>query len=559
MKKIKLLFYSSILVLSSSLLNAQSWMWGEAGYGTLKSYNYASPVTTDPNGNAYVTGNYTATIIFGQDTLDDTFFNAFLVKYNPAGTVMWTKQIVDTNGLSYGTSVATDESGNIYLTGFFAGNALIDTVSLTSNANVYTAYIAKYNSRGRVLWAKQSQSTSINSVGYPYSVATDKFGNAFITGYFEDTISFGRCTLICNGMDAFIVKYDSNGNVLWAQQSQNNEFGAGYSVTADNAGNSYLAGYFYDHMSFGTITLVDTIGEYSGFLAKYSPSGNVLWAKQTLNGSANSVCVGNSVITDNADNAYITGNFEDTVQFGSEVLYSPSKYSLYLTKYDTGGNVLWVKQSSTDWEGTALASDRLNHIYLAGFSYSTLDSLSFDNYTLYPNSLATNASFLVKFDTSGIATCGSIINNVGGQGSENGVASDSTGTYVYTAGMFENTVYCGSDTLLWEGGGENAFIGKWLDCQVATSINILKASAEIVNLYPNPNNGQFTIQLSGVKTNSEIEIYNILGEKVFTENLHSVQGDNIISMGLQSSGMYLYRIISENGQLIGDGKFVIEN
>jgi len=81
-------------------------------------------------------------------------------------------------------------------------------------------------------------------------------------------------------------------------------------------------------------------------------------------------------------------------------------------------------------------------------------------------------------------------------------------------------------------------------------------SAQIV-VYPNPNNGQFTIE-SSVGGASSVEIYNILGEKVFTRNLSTTKGTNTINVSNQPNGVYLYRIISDNGNLLGEGRISIQ-
>jgi hypothetical protein len=77
-------------------------------------------------------------------------------------------------------------------------------------------------------------------------------------------------------------------------------------------------------------------------------------------------------------------------------------------------------------------------------------------------------------------------------------------------------------------------------------------------VYPNPSKGSFTLSLSNVNMKSEVEIYNILGENVLNETLRSTQDDNLINLTNQPNGVYFYRVLSENGGLIGEGKVVIE-
>lgn len=93
-------------------------------------------------------------------------------------------------------------------------------------------------------------------------------------------------------------------------------------------------------------------------------------------------------------------------------------------------------------------------------------------------------------------------------------------------------------------------------------INTISQNGQGISLYPDPNNGLFTIALNHSELVSEsqatVEIYNTLGEKVLTKTLHSIQGDNGINMSTQPNGVYLYRVLDENGNMISNGKFVIQ-
>ena len=77
---------------------------------------------------------------------------------------------------------------------------------------------------------------------------------------------------------------------------------------------------------------------------------------------------------------------------------------------------------------------------------------------------------------------------------------------------------------------------------------------------PNPNNGVFTLTLPSPSGEgvSFVEIYNMLGEQVYDEMLKSVQHDYKIDLSSRPAGIYLYRVVTTSGKLIGDGKFVIE-
>jgi len=94
-----------------------------------------------------------------------------------------------------------------------------------------------------------------------------------------------------------------------------------------------------------------------------------------------------------------------------------------------------------------------------------------------------------------------------------------------------------------------------------TNVTGIEEATNNVNmvLYPNPNNGIFTIQWSVINSQpSVLEVYDVLGGRVLAETLRSAQGDNLINLTGQPNGIYLYRVTNESGNLIGEGKVVIE-
>ncbi len=95
---------------------------------------------------------------------------------------------------------------------------------------------------------------------------------------------------------------------------------------------------------------------------------------------------------------------------------------------------------------------------------------------------------------------------------------------------------------------------------VPTSVKESPATSESINLYPNPNSGSFTLSLSHVNDKCTLEIYNVMGQKVnFSCQPRTPKGALIaINMENQPNGIYLYRVLKEDGGLVGEGKVVIE-
>jgi hypothetical protein len=185
-------------------------------------------------------------------------------------------------------------------------------------------FIAKYDSSGNFLWANAAGGTSWD---YGFGITTDANNNVFLTGMFESSsVNFGTNTLHTAGAyDMFIVKYDESGNVQWAKSAGGTSSDCGYSVSTDAIGNAFVAGYFDSPtITFGTDTLTNA-GSGDIFIAKYTPSGNAIWAKR-----AGDVWddTGTGVCTDGNGNVLLTGYFSSyTISFGATTINNPNGFS----------------------------------------------------------------------------------------------------------------------------------------------------------------------------------------------------------------------------------------
>jgi len=112
-----------------------------------------------------------------------------------------------------------------------------------------------------------------------------------------------------------------------------------------------------------------------------------------------------------------------------------------------------------------------------------------------------------------------------------------------------------------ENGG-TFFGGNVFGCKTTVlGIDEVTATSGKINVYPNPSNGVFTVALSHpelVSGSQTIEVYNVLGEQVYNGMLKQVQHDYQIDLSSQPNGIYLYRVIANSGELIGEGKLVIQ-
>ncbi len=375
-------------------------IWAKRAGG--KSGDVVTSVAVDVSGNAYITGHFDLdTLVF--DTIN--LINAgnsdiFIAKYDPAGNVIWAKSIGGTN-YEYANSIATDVSGNIFITGSFGSSTILfDTITL-NNPNLYSYFLAKYDAGGHAQWAKTAKGTYWD-VGT--SVAIDTAGNPCVTGHFlSNSIIFGNDTLTnaTFSIDIFLAKYGANGNLLWAKSAGeiNSDFPT--SVAIDASGNNYITGYFGDSgEGFHKTSFFDSLanaGYYDIFLAKYNLNGNVIWSK-SFGGIHWDIA--NSIALDTSGNLYITGYYNSpTLPFNSTLLTNTDSADIFVVKLDTSGTVLWAKSvgGTGDDAANSIAMDHAGKIYVAGtFNSGTLvfGATTLANLDGYSN------IFLAKLDSS---------------------------------------------------------------------------------------------------------------------------------------------------------------
>jgi len=540
----KALLIATLLILSSSLF-AQTWLWGAEG--SSQSDTYA--VAADAKGNGFLAGGFSPSIKFGAFTLTSVNQDSYLTKYDTAGNVLWAAQTKTLTALDKALTIyiTTDKFSNIYATGYFAGKVAFGKDTLTAVDSVWNVFLAKYNTNGKELWARQSVAQPAVQ-DYGQSVATDNSGNVFVTGFFKNNISFGTDTLKSTSRNdnMFIVKYDSGGNVLWARQSvalTHYAYGQGYSVTTDKAGNAFVTGAFMDTVTFGALTLKSISSTV--FLAKYDANGNMLWAKAAGLSSSTDAGVGNAVVTDNADAAYITGQFTYGITFGTYNL-TASAYGIFLAKYSSAGNVVWAEHiaPSRGQDGYSLAADSLEHIYLSG------------GITTASSSSDPDPAVIIQFDSAGKALCYST--TVTGGDDNNGVAVSPSGKYVYLGGDIYDSIVFGKDTLHYH-GGEPPFIARWKPCIPNTDGINEVGPYESITVYPNPSNGVFQLKITNYELGmkSTVEVYNVLGEKVYSQP-SIINSPFSINLKGSPTGVYFIRVYDEGHKFSATTKIIIE-
>ena len=540
-----ILFFSS-----ASLLLAQTpeWQWSKRVGGS--ELDIGRAVKADASGNIYVTGSYnSATITFGDVTLSSSASSSvFLVKYNAAGNVIWAATsegtgIVDVNHM------AIDSDGNILLAGKFSSLSLIFGTTTLASVGSDDAFLVKFDSNGNVLWAKSAGSSAVDRI---LGVACDTDGNTYATGNFSGTtINFGGASVANtnnNWLYSFLVKYDPDGNALWASGIGGNGQDWSRVVAVDNNGDVIVAGeHSSDVFSAGSISLTNEDGP-DVFIAKFDNAGNAIWAKSGIANS--STC--QAIAVDSNNQIYITGSFSnETIVFDNITLNNTGQLSyseFFLAKFDSEGNTLWARSSMGDnqEEGRALAFDASENICVAGFF---IDSTAlFENINL--ENMGMEDSFVAEYNSDGDL---SWVISIGAGNSDytHAMGSDPLG-HLYVTGFFDSGLLSfGEHDIYTSNSGWDIFVAKLGDD--ITGLN--NTSFDAMRIFPNPYSDRCTIQLSKPMSNGSLIVENTLGQRILQMN--NIQGTHIIldRNNLKSGTYFLH--VTEDQKMITRGTVVV--
>jgi hypothetical protein len=220
---------------------------------------------------------------------------------------------------------------------------VIDTVTLNNPSGFRSAFISSFTTSGDLKWIKCAGGPQGEPGGFN-SCSTDKLGDIFITGLFEHKGIFGNDTLIQPGLneDAFLAKYDVNGNYYWATNLKCSVFADGWVVAADSGGGVYFAGNFDGTAYFGNNQITSKYVGSTQFLAKYSSNGNNIGVVQYGVGGIYGLAL------DNAHNICFTGAFLDTLTLGRQTYYSHGDYDFFAAKSSPIINSIETKSQQDD-------------------------------------------------------------------------------------------------------------------------------------------------------------------------------------------------------------------
>lgn len=371
---------------------------------------------------------------------------------------------------SYGTvSVAQhpqflfkfDAYGNV-LSGYGLQNTTVDHIVVTpAGDNIITGtvvndgtsqagnfYVTKYSGDMSPVWQKASSKLQAGTVSINY-VKHDADGNTYIQARIKDYCNFFDSLIVSKNGTTVNAKFNKSGDVLWLNQIDDKDNGvSGSRIAFDKKNNLLSAGIFETAVSIGMNNFNDISGS-DGYIAKYSPIGQVLWAKQLLTDGYLYI---NSITSDMENNVIISGYFDGQLNVNGKSIDAGTSFGIFIIKFDSAGNCLWIKGYPIIGSvySAMVSSDQNNNIYMTAEIYSDSFPGQFVFGTIIiPQNANDGTTVLVKFNSDGVPLWGYTYGGVASTeypGWPSAIKTDAIGN-TYLSGFCNNYAKFGNTTL----------------------------------------------------------------------------------------------------------------
>ncbi len=322
----------------------------------------------------------------------------------------WAHALAGADRVSTGT-LAVDNQGNVYITGYFEGTIDFDpgedTVTLTTGVGFGqgSAFLAKYDAQGNFLWVKEF-------VGTAKAMAVNDAETLFITGTFSGTADFdlneGVAELTSAGnSDIFVAAYHAQGDYINAFRVGGPGLDGVEDIAFDAAGYFYITGEFNGVAEFdpgpGT-HLLESVGGVNVYLAKYSSTGNLIHAF-SLDGANPGGDTGVALAIEASGNVILGGRFLGAIDLdpgpGTD-LFTAVGLDGFIAKYDPTGN--YISGHTYDGNVYFIALDEDENLYVSGTMPDSMDVDPGPGEVLIYSSLPNTMSFdiwIAKYNAQG--------------------------------------------------------------------------------------------------------------------------------------------------------------
>ncbi len=239
-------------------------LWAQSAPTGNTAFSSGSSACVDTAGNCFITGSMNGTMAAALGTLTSNGgSDIFTAKYSPGGNLLWMKNFGGT-GSEMGSSICSDPSGDIYVTGNFNSQTMVvgsnTLMSLVNQpATSPDIFLLKMSGQGSVLLAKNFGTTGNDQ---PTGLAANANYLYTVGGKWQGAMTVGSITITSPAATNYFIQFDHHLNVV-----SGDVYDGGALLSVDPYCSIYYSGRMSVPFVLGTHSLSPT-GSMSTFMAK---------------------------------------------------------------------------------------------------------------------------------------------------------------------------------------------------------------------------------------------------------------------------------------------------
>ena len=235
-------------------------------------------VAFDQNNNLFVSGvflNYWMTID-SYTLINQGVNDIFLLKINDSDSILWISQLGGGSS-DYVNCMEVDNLGNVILAGYFMSSSFQIGTTIHTNFAAWDMYMAKFDNDGNSIFSKSFGGNGDEAFD---GVHSDHYGNIYLTGKFSsssiDFDSYNYTNTNPVAYDAVFVKLNTNGDVVWSDNSIQSGTAKGFEISTDSNSGTYVIGSFSaPELNLGIHSVTNINNGLNGYFAKYNQPAHI--------------------------------------------------------------------------------------------------------------------------------------------------------------------------------------------------------------------------------------------------------------------------------------------
>lgn len=276
-------------------------------------------------------------------------------------------------------SIEKSLNGNLFMYTTYLGSIQIDTTIIGDSTYQSGLVIAKIDSTGNSIWAKNIDISPINCGGkcgkHGFEIDTEE-NTLLAIPFFHFSIDGFEFNYIVGITQIAVIKIDANGNILWYKIIKTNHvLGSTPQIAISNESNIFIAIPFDEHIEIDSFFLETSLPNLA--LLKINPNGQIISLNTLgLYNTGEDIRL-NSLQIDSSDNLYAVGSFREFIESNSSGYIDEGGSSPYVCKFDSIGNIHWLKafidkglDFSVAYE--CIINSNSEQLYVSGYYADTL-------------------------------------------------------------------------------------------------------------------------------------------------------------------------------------------